>query len=132
MNTLMESGTKIALANHGFGPALDSSGEVGCAGMCGYMLGEDLYKYNAHLAGIRETMIVDYELTVNNVGQAPASQYGKTRSYINHIGAEGGALEMCPVEGFLLHGGKLHGAKILEANYTMLLQFLNMLIECQG
>lgn len=131
MNTLIESGTKIALANHGFGPHVGTEGEAVCAGFCGYMLGRDNPKYSAYLAAIAETMSVNYDLTTNNVGQAPGDAYGKTRSYMDHVGIEGGALEMSAIEGYLLHGGALHTAKVLESDYTFLLQFLKMLIDCQ-
>jgi hypothetical protein len=95
------------------------------------MLGRNDAKYTAHLAQIAETMNVNYGLGMYDMGQAPGDSYGKTRSYMDHIGIEGGAVEMCAIDGYLLHGGALHTAKILEADYTLMLQFLQMLIECQ-
>lgn len=131
MNTLIESGTKIALANHALGLQVNVDGEYNTSGFCGYMLGRDNGKYNAHLAAIAETVSVNYDLTLNNIGQAPGDTYGKTRSYMDHMGIEGGALEMSAIDGYILHGGVLHTAKTMEADYTLLLQFLQMLIECK-
>lgn len=132
MNTLYESGTKIALANHGLGDRLNpDTGEAVSAGMCSYMFGRNNAKYTAHLASIAETMNVNYGLSFYDMNQAPAESYGKTRSYMDHIGVEGGAVEMTAIEGYLLHGGARHTAQALEADYTLLLQFLNMLIECK-
>jgi hypothetical protein len=133
MNTLSESGAKIALANHALGDRLDpDTGEAVSAGMCSYMLGRNQAKYTAYLAGIAETMNVNYGLSFYDIGQAPGDTYGKTRSYMDHVGIEGGAVEMSAVDGYILHGGARHTARILEADYTLLLQFLNMLIECQA
>jgi hypothetical protein len=133
MNTLVASGAKIAVANHGLGPKVDTNtGEAVSAGMCAYMLGRDQDKYTAHLNGIAEVMSCNYNLSLNNMNEAPAESYGKTRSYMDWVGVEGGAVEMLPLEGFLLHGGKLHTALAEEAAYTLHLQFLNMLIECQA
>lgn len=132
MRTLVESGTKIAMANHALGTHLDEeTGEAVSAGMCAYMLGRNNAKYTQHLEAIAETMCNNYDLSLRDMGEAPAESYGKTRSYIDHIGAEGGAVEMAAIDGYLLHGGALHTAKVLEADYTLLLQFLHMLIECQ-
>lgn len=124
MNTVFASGAKIALANHVLGTQDDTNN-------CGYMLGRDNPKYNAHLAGIAETMAVNYDLAFITMGQAPGDEYGKTRSYLDHIGVEGGALEMCALAGYFEDGGTRHTAQALEADYTLLLQFLNMLIECK-
>lgn len=132
MQTLVESGTKIALANHGLGSHLnDTTGEAVNAGMCAYMLGRNDSKYTSHLAAIAETMNVNYGLSMYDMGQAPGDSYGKTRSYMDHIGVEGGAVEMSAIDGYLLHGGERHTARVLEADYTLMLQFLSMLIDCQ-
>ena len=65
------------------------------------------------------------------MGQAPGDTYAKTRSYMDYIGVEGGAVEMTAIEGYLLHGGARHTAQVMEADYTLLLQFLQMLIVCK-
>ena len=131
MNTLVESGTKIAIANHALGEGIDSStGESVNAGHCHYMLGRDNSKYTADLSSIGETMATFYNLSFGNYGQAVPESYAKTRSYIDWIGAEGGAVEMQAREGFVLAGeGRLFTARIMEADYTLLLQFLHMLIK---
>ena len=132
MNTLYASGAKIALANHALGSHVNTgTGEAVSAGMCSYMLGRDNSKYNGHLAAIAETMAVDYDLSMFNMGQAPGDTYAKTRSYMDYIGVEGGAVEMTAIEGYLLHGGARHTAQVMEADYTLLLQFLQMLIVCK-
>lgn len=132
MNTLYASGAKIALANHALGDRLNTeTGEAVNAGMCSYMLGRNQSKYTAPLAEIAETMNVNYGLSFYDMGQAPGESYGKTRSYMDHIGVEGGAVEMTAIEGYLLHGGARHTAQVMQANYTLMLQFLQMLIVCQ-
>lgn len=131
MNTLVESKTKIALANHALGNGTDS-GEGISAGLCHYMLGRDNAKYADSIKSIGEIMSANYNLSFTDYGQAPPETWGKTRSYIASIGAEGGALEMQSREGFIKAGnGEEHTAKIMEANYTLLLQFLYMLIDKQ-
>ena len=130
MNTLVESGTKIVMANHALGTQLNSSGEGANAGKCHYMLGRNNSKYNNDLLNIAECMLANYNLEFTDYGQAPPESYAKTRSYIDWIGAEGGAVEMQAREGYVLDGtSQLHTARILEADYTLHLQFLHMLIK---
>ena len=133
MNTLVESKAKIAMANHGLGDGIDSTvGEAISAGLCHWMLGRDNSKYDEHLKSIGAILSANYNLAFVNYGEAPPETWAKTRSYIDWIGAEGGAVEMQAREGFVLAGeGQQHTARILEANYTLLLQFLYMLIDKQ-
>jgi hypothetical protein len=131
MNTLVASGTKIAMANHALGSGINSStGESVSAGHCHYMLGRNDSKYTDDLNAIGETMATFYNLAFSDYGQAPPESHAKTRSYIAWIGAEGGAVEMNAREGFILDGeGNEHTARIMEADYTLMLQFLHMLIK---
>ncbi len=130
MNTLALSKAKIALANHGIGKGLDeATGEGVSAGFCHYMLGRNNAKYNEALSVIGVTMSANYNLTMTDYGEAPPEDYAKTRSYIDYIGAAGGALEMQCREGFILAGeGAIHTSRALEGCYTQLLQFLAMFI----
>lgn len=130
MNTLVESGAKIVTANHALGTQTNSSGEGANSGRCHYMLGRNNSKYDQDLLSIAETMLANYNLFFTDYGQAPPESYAKTRSYIDWIGAEGGAVEMQAREGYVLDGtSQLHTARILEADYTLLLQFLEMLLN---
>ena len=130
MNTLVESGAKIVTANHALGTQTNSSGEGANSGKCHYMLGRNNSKYEKDLLAIAETMLANYNLFFTDYGEAPPERYAKTRSYIDWIGAEGGAVEMQAREGYVLDGtSQLHTARILEADYTLLLQFLNMLLN---
>lgn len=96
------------------------------------MLSAERDKYADHLKSIRSVMNVNYDLLMHNMGEAPPETYAKTRSYIDYVGIEGVAVEMAVSDGTEVGGvGALHTEKILEADYTLLLQFLNMLIECQ-
>lgn len=133
MNTIVESGAKIVIANHGLGEQTNSTtGEGISAGLCHWMLGRDNSKYNSYLNSIGEVMNVNYNLAFSDYGQALPETHAKTRSYIDWVGAEGGAVEMQPRDGFILAGeGDLHTARIMEANYTLHLQFLHMLLACQ-
>ena len=75
-------------------------------------------------------MSANYNLAFTDYGEAPPESHAKTRSYIASVGAEGGAVEMQAREGFIKAGeGTPHTARILEADYTLLLQFLYMLLK---
>lgn len=131
MNTLAESGAKIAMANHGLGTQVnDATGEATNAGLCHYMFGRVNSKYNDALTSTGAVMEANYNLVYTSYPEAKPEEYAKTRSYIALIGAEGGAVEMQSRDGFILAGeGQEYTARIMEANYTMLLQFLSMLIN---
>ena len=130
MNTLVESGTKIVMANHALGTQTNSTGEGANSGKCHYMLGRNNSKYDSDLLAIAESMLANYNLFFTDYGEAPPESYAKTRSYIDWIGAEGGAVEMQAREGYVLDGtSQLHTSRILEADYTLHLQFLYMLIK---
>lgn len=130
MNTIVESGAKIVTANHCLGAQTNTTGESTNAGICHWMLGRNNTKYTGDLNAIGMTMSANYNLAFTDYGEAPPETYAKTRSYIASVGAEGGAVEMQAREGFLLDGdGDMHTSRILEADYTLLLQFLHMLID---
>jgi hypothetical protein len=131
MNTLAESGAKIAMANHGLGTQVNSTtGEASNAGLCHYMFGRVNSKYNDSLMSTAEVMEANYNLAYTSYPEAKPEQYAKTRSYIALLDIEGGAVEMQSREGFILAGqGQEYTARILEANYTLLLQFLHMIID---
>ena len=130
MNTIVESEAKIVTANHGLGTQINSTGEATNAGFCHWMLGRNNSKYTSSLFAIGETMSANYNLSFTDYGEAPPESNAKTRSYIASVGAEGGAVEMQAREGFIKAGdGNIHTARILEADYTLLLQFLKMLLD---
>lgn len=131
MNTIVASGAKIVTANHGLGTQINTTtGEATNAGHCHWMLGRNDTKYNSSLLAIGETMSANYNLAFTDYGEAPPESHAKTRSYIASVGAEGGAVEMQAREGFIKAGeGTPHTARILEADYTLLLQFLYMLLK---
>lgn len=137
MNTLVASKTKIALANHSFGEGIDSkTGEAVSGGICSYMMGRNDSKYTESLLQIAEVMAANYNLVFTDNGEAKPEDWGKTRSYISWIGAEGGALEMNSRDGFVTDPnneakGDQFTARVMEAAYTELLQFLYMLIDKQ-
>ena len=138
MNTLVASKTKIALANHSYGEGIDSkTGEAVSGGICSYMMGRNKTKYHESLSEIAEVMAANYNLVFTDNGEAPPENWAKTRWYIEWIGAEGGALEMNSRDGFVTDPdneakGAQFTARVMEAAYTELLQFLYMIIEKQG
>lgn len=133
MNTLVESETKIVMTNHALGTHTNDNGEGANDGKCHYMFGRNNRKYDDSLLSIAETMLANYNLSFSDYGEAPPESYAKTRSYIDWIGAEGGAVEMQAREGYVSDGtSQLHTSRILEADYTLHLQFLYMLINHQG
>lgn len=134
MNTVFESNPVVATAQHCLGSGLDSAtGEAANACATAWMFGRNRAEYTEPLESIAEIMAANYNLFFQQLqatSEAPPSSYAKTRSYIEHCGIAGGAVEMQAREGFVLEGeGKLHTARILEADYTLLLQFLFMLIK---
>jgi hypothetical protein len=137
MNTLVASKTKIAMCNHSYGHGLnETTGEAATAGVCSYMMGRNDSKYAKALLEIGEVMTANYNLEFTDNGEAPPESWGKTRSYISWIGAEGGALEMQSRDGFVTDPnneakGAQFTARVMEAAYTELLQFLYMLIDKQ-
>lgn len=133
MNTIVESGAKIVTANHGLGTKKDTTGKTVNAGLCHWMLGRNNNKYNDSFKSIGAVMSANYNLTFTDYGEAPPESNAKTRSYIDSVGAEGGAVEMQSIEGLPDAEGNIitHTAHIMEANYTLLLQLLYMLIAKQ-
>jgi hypothetical protein len=134
MNTLVESKARFAMANHGLGTQVnDATGEATNAGLCHYMFGRVNSKYNNALTSTGAVMAANSNLAYTSYAEAKPEEYAKTRSYIALVGAEGGAVEMQSRDGFILAGeGQEYTARIMEANYTLLLQFLYMLIDNQG
>ena len=137
MNTLVASKAKIAMANHSYGEGIDSkTGEAVSGGICSYMMGRNKSKYTESLLRIAEVMASNYNLVFSDNGEAPPENWAKTRSYIEWIGAEGGALEMNSRDGFITDPnneakGAQFTARVMEAAYTELLQFLFMIIDKQ-
>lgn len=135
MNTLAASKAIIAMCNHSYGHGIDSTtGEAVSGGICSYMMGRNKSKYTESLSEIAEVMSANYNLVFTDNGEAPPEIWGKTRSYIEWIGAEGGALEMNSRDGFITDPnneseGRQFTSRVMEAAYTQLLQFLYMLIE---
>jgi len=74
-----------------------------------------------------------YNLSLLFSDHAEPESYAKTRSYMDWVGIRCCALEMQVSEGFILSGGgQMFTGRVMEACYTQLLQFLNMLIECSA
>ncbi len=134
MNTLVESGAIIALANHALGNGIDTTvGENSSAGLCHYMFGRNKSKWTDDLGKIAMTMSANYNLAFTDYGEAPPENWAKTRSYIDWMGAEGGAIEMQSREGFVSAGdGEPYTALVMEAAYTQMLQVLYMLVDKQN
>ncbi len=137
MNTLVASKCKIAMCNHSYGHEIDSTtGEAVSGGICSYMLGRNKTKYTESLLKIGEVMASNYNLVFTDNGEAPPENWAKTRSYFEHIGIDGAALEINSREGFVTDPnneaeGKQFTARVMEAGYTQLLQVLYMLIDKQ-
>ena len=131
MNTLVESGATIALANHSLGNGIDTSiGESPSSGLCHYMFGRNKDKWKEDLGKIAMTMSANYNLSFTDYGQAPPESWAKTRSYMDWIGIEGGAIEMQSREGFVSAGeGAPYTARVMEGAYTQMLQVLCMLMD---
>lgn len=131
MNTLVESGATIALANHALGNSIDTSiGESPSSGLCHYMFGRNKDKWKEDLGKIAMTMSANYNLSFTDYGQAPPESWAKTRSYMDWIGIEGGAIEMQSREGFVSAGeGAPYTARVMEGAYTQMLQVLCMLMD---
>lgn len=132
MNTLADSKPIVATANHALGLHLNTSGEGQNAGTCCYMFGNanDQAGFSAELDEIGEVMASNYNLLLYDMGLAVPEEHGKTRSYIAYRGVPGGAVEMQARDGFVLDGqGELYTGRMMEASYTLLLKFHEMLLE---
>ena len=130
MNTCVASKAVVGMANHSYGYKLnETTGEYVSAGTCGCMIPRPNDAYNEAIERIEMNM-AGYNLSLIFSNSAEPESYAKTRSYMDSVGIKCCALEMQVCEGFLLHdGGQLFTERVMEANYTLLLQFLNMLIE---
>ena len=133
MNTCVSSKAVIGMANHSYGRAISAdTGEIKVAGTCGCMVPRPVDAYNKYFERTEMVMTGGYNLSLLVSDHAEPENYGKTRSYMDWVGIRCCALEMQASEGFLQHGGgQMFTERVMEANYTLLLQFLHMLIECQ-
>ena len=76
---------------------------------------------------IAENMKANYNLKFTSYGEAPQETTSKSPTYITKIGAKGGIIEMQPREGYIGEStASLHSARIMEANYTLLLEAIYM------
>lgn len=132
MNTCVASKAVVGMANHSYGRKIDSNtGEIVVAGTCGCMIPRPVDAYNKYIEHI-EMVMTAYNLSLIFSNSAEPETYAKTRSYMDLVGIKCCALEMQVSEGFLLNGGgQMFTERVMEANYTLLLQFLNMLIDNQ-
>lgn len=138
MNTLVASKCKLAMCNHSYGHGIDNAtGEAVSGGICSYMLGGNKPKYTESLLKIAEVMASNYNLLFNqNSDIATPNTSAKTRSYFEHIGIDGVALEINSRDGFITDPnneakGKQFTARVMEAGYTQLLQVLYMMVDKQ-
>ena len=131
MNTCVASKAIVGMANHSYGRKIDSStGEIVVAGTCGCMIPRPNDVYNEDIERIEMNMAGNYNLSLIFSNSAEPEDYAKTRSYMDWVGIKCCALEMQVSEGFLLHdGGEMFTSRVMEANYTLLLQFLHMLLS---
>ena len=119
MNTISEPNSAVAISIHCLGYTSGAND-----GLCHYQ-GNG---FNAEkLALIAETMVANYTLRVTSYSDAPLATTAKSPTYITQAGAVGGIIEMQAREGKMgEEGAALHTARIMEANYTMLLQCIQM------
>jgi hypothetical protein len=132
MNTCVASKAIIGMANHSYGRKISTdTGEIVTAGTCGCMIPRTVDAYNDYIEHV-EMVLNSYNLSLIFSSGAEPESNAKTRSYMDYVGIRCCALEMQVSEGFLLHdGGQMYTARAMEANYTLLLQFLRMLIDNQ-
>lgn len=132
MNTCVASKAVVGMANHSYGHKVDSStGEITVAGTCGCLIPRPVDAYDEYIEHI-EMVMNSYNLSLIFSNSAEPESHAKTRSYMDWVGIRCCALEMQASEGFLLDGGgQRFTERVMEADYTMLLQFLYMLITNQ-
>lgn len=130
MNSCVASKAFIGMANHSYGRKIGTdTGEIVTAGTCGCMIPRPTAKYDKFIERI-EMIMAGYDLSLIFSNSALPEECAKTRSYMDFIGISCCALEMQVSEGFILHGGgQMYTERVMEANYTLLLQFLYMLIK---
>ena len=117
MNTISEPKSVVAVSVHALGYSPD-----GGSTLCHYQ-GNN---FNAEkISEIAEIMAANYNMQFTDYGRTPPDdemQAGKSPAYITHAGAVGGLIEL-QAEGA---STQRNTAYILEADYTLLLQCINM------
>ena len=124
MNTIVESGASVAVSYH----ALGYSGSQSAGYVCHYQyngIEDDLYK----LESIAEQMKSNYNLEFTSYGEANPQTTAKSPSFITHAGANGGIIEMQPVERDKNGNASYHTALNMEANYTLMLDTLYLFLS---
>lgn len=116
MNTITESKSAVAISIHALGHST-GGGNV----LCHYQ-GNGFSQ--AKLNNIAEIMFANYSIKFTDYGTTPpdSNQGGKSPAYITWAGAKGGLIEM-QAEGA---STERNTAYVLEADYTLLLQCINM------
>lgn len=119
MNTISEPGAAVAISIHCLG--YTSGANDGLMHYQGNGFNAD------KLAEIAQAIKVNYNLRLTSYSDAPLDTTAKSPTYITQAGAVGGIIEMQAREGKLGEdGAALHTARIMEANYTLLLQCVHM------
>lgn len=116
MNTISEPGSAVAISVHALGYS-----ENGGSTMTHYQGNNFNFE---KIAEVAEVMAANYNLQFTDYGRTPPdnNQGGKSPAYITWAGAVGGLIEM-QAEGA---SAERNTAYILEADYTLLLQCINM------
>ena len=119
MNTLAEPKSAVGISIHALG--YTSGGNDGLCHYQGNGFNSD------KMEKIAENMKANYNLKFTSYGEAPQETTSKSPTYITKIGAKGGIIEMQPREGYIGEStASLHSARIMEANYTLLLEAIYM------
>ena len=115
MNTLAEPKSVVGISIHCLGYTTG-----GNDGLCHYQgNGFNADKMNE----IAENMKANYNLKFTSYGEAPQETTAKSPTYISKIGAKGGIIEFQAREGYMADStASLHTSRIMEANYTLLLE----------
>lgn len=126
MNTISSSHAAVAVSYHALGYSGSSESTAGY--VCHYQyngIAEDADQ----LASIAELMKSKYGLKFTSYGEANPLIVAKSPAYITFAGAKGGIIEMQPCEREKNGNASYHTSRMMEANYTLMLNTLYLFLS---
>ena len=125
MNTITESGADVAVSYHALGYSGASAANAGY--VCNYQY-NGIPDDTVNLKAINSFMKKKYQLKFKSYGEADPNTVAKSPSFITLAGAQGGIIEMQPVQRDAEGNASYHTAFQMEANYALMLNTLNLFV----
>ena len=125
MNTITESGADVAVSYHALGYSGASAEKAGY--VCNYQY-NGYAADSANIKAINSFMRKKYQLRFKSYGDADPNKVAKFPSFATLAGAQGGIIEMQPVQRDAEGNASYHTALQMEANYALMLNTLNLFV----